>query len=171
LFAAAAIIVGVSFVQAHGKVSDRNETLNSLTKRVTELQAQRAASASSQSSDQARVAAFTSAATARMAWDDLLDDVSRVLPAGSWLTTLTMQGGVPVTPGTTAGVTSATPTAFVVSGYAFSHDVVARVIDRLSRVPLLADVTLQTDTKAQIGTRPAFQFTMSANIRPPGGDR
>jgi Tfp pilus assembly protein PilN len=174
LFAAVLIIVGVSFVQAHGKVSDRQETLDSLTQEVTALQAQRAASASSQTTDQARVAAFTAAASGRMAWDGLLDDLSRVLPAGSWLTSLNMQGGVPVTTasGVPTPVVGATlPTAFTVSGLAFSHDVVVRVMQRLSRVPVLSDVTLQSSARTQVGTRSAYQFTMSANIRPPGGDR
>ena len=57
----------------------------------------------------ARVAAFTTAASARMRWDNLLDDVSRVLPAGSWLSSLNMQSGTAAP--ATASPTPATPTA------------------------------------------------------------
>src|SRR4051794_20238098 len=93
LFVAVAVFVGVSFTQAHNKVSDKRTTLEGLQHQVTELQAARAASASTQTSDQVRVAAFTTASSGRMSWDDLLDDVSRVLPAGSWLTSLNLTGG------------------------------------------------------------------------------
>ena len=58
-----------------------------------------------------------------MKWDDLLDDISRVLPAGSWLSSLNMQAGT--TAPAAAGPTPATataPTAFTVSGVAFTQD-------------------------------------------------
>ena len=174
LFLAVVVFLTLSYVQAHNRVADRDETLQALSQSVEQLQAAQAASAAGQSNDQARVAAFTAAASARMAWDDLLDDVSRVLPDGSWLTSLNMQAAAPVSvpAGTTTAVAGGSvPTTFTVSGVAFSHDVVATVMQRLARVPALSDVTLQQSTRADIGERPAYQFTMSAALRPAGVDR
>jgi Tfp pilus assembly protein PilN len=157
LLAAVTLFVGFSYVQAHGKTSDRSDTLSALRKHT---------------GDQARVAAFTAASSARMTWDELFDDISRVLPAGSWLTSMNMQGGAPVTAiAGAAAVPTSAPTAFTVSGVAFSNDVVAQVMQRLALVPLLGDVTLQTSSKTPIGASNAYSFTMSASILPPGADR
>ena len=43
------------------------------------------------------------------------------------------------------------PTAFTVSGLAFSQDEVAQVMDRLERVPALSDVTLQSSARRTAG--------------------
>jgi Tfp pilus assembly protein PilN len=176
VLAAVTLFVGVSYFQAHGKTSDRRHTLSALQQEVTEVQAAaaaaQAAKATAHSGDQARVAAFTTASATRMTWDVLFDDISRMLPSGSWLTSMNMQGGAPVT-GTAgaAAVPTAAPTAFTVSGVAFSNDVVAQVMERLSRVPELGDVTLQSSTKTSVGTQDAVNFSMSASILPPGADR
>jgi Tfp pilus assembly protein PilN len=170
---AAVVFLGVAFVQGHGKVSDKRETLAALQQEVAQAQAAQARTAAQQGNDRARVSAFTTASSARMPWDNLLDDVSRVLPAGSWLGSLDMQAGVPEAPGTTAttapaGTTpTAVPTSFTVSGIAFTQDIVAKVMQRLALVPALSGVTLQSSTRTTIGTTKAYQFTMSASVRLP----
>jgi hypothetical protein len=102
-----------------------------------------------------------------MQWDLLLGDVSRVLPSGSWLSSLTLQGtpSIPTTTGTTSTPVSATPTGFVASGYALAHNTVAKLMQRLALVPMLSDITLQRSEKANVGADEAFQFTLSANVR------
>jgi Tfp pilus assembly protein PilN len=157
------------FVQSQGKVSGKQDNLAVLQQQVTELQDAQARKAALQSGDQARVGAFTTAAGARMRWDGLLDDISRVLPAGSWLTSMNMQtGGSTATPSTPTVSTDATvPTAFTVSGVAFTQDTVASVMQRLSLVPALSDVTLQSSSRTTVGTTKAYQFTMSANVLAP----
>jgi len=85
---------------------------------------------------------------------------------------MAMQGGTPVTAATGATTLPTTaPSAFTVSGVAYSNDVIARVMERLGRVPLLGNVTLQSSTEAPIGNQDAFSFTMSADVIPPGADR
>jgi Tfp pilus assembly protein PilN len=148
------LFVGVSFVQEHGKASDRRDTLAKLERNVDTLRVAQARSTAQQGSAQARVAAFATASGARMNWDDLLDDISRVLPDGSWLSSLNAQAG------TTA------PTAFTVSGVAFTPEIVAQVMDRLERVPALSNVTLQSSARTMAGSSQAYQFTMSANVLP-----
>ena len=165
LLAAVILFMGISFVQSHNKVSDRSDTLNALEQQVAQVQAAAARSAAQQGVDQSRVTAFTTAASSRMAWDELLDDISRVLPAGSWLSSLNMQAGAaaPV-PGST---TAAVPTSFTVTGLAFTQNIVAEVMQRLELVPALAGVTLQSSSKTAVGTAGAYQFSMSASVLPP----
>jgi Tfp pilus assembly protein PilN len=157
------------FVQSHGKVSGKQAGLAALQQQVTELQDAQARKAALQSGDQARVAAFTAAAGARMRWDGVLDDISRVLPAGSWLTSMNMQAAgspTPAAPSTTP-TSASVPTAFTVSGVAFTQDTVAKVMQRLALVPALSDVTLQSSSRTTVGTTKAYQFTMSANVLAP----
>ncbi len=166
LLAVALVLLGFTYVQGHSKVSDRQDKLEALQQQVVQAQAAAARTVAQQGEDQARVAAFSTAAAGRMPWDDLLDDVSRVLPAGSWLSTLNMQAGTALPPGTTATTTTA-PTSFTVSGIAFNQNIVAQVIQRLELVPALSDVTLQSSSRTVIGDTKAYQFTMSANVQLP----
>ena len=63
-----------------------------------------------------------------------------------------------------------TPTAFVVTGFTSSQKAVARVIDRLSVLPWLSDVSLQQSTRADTGRGgKAVQFTIGANLSSTGG--
>ena len=62
-----------------------------------------------------------------------------------------------------------TPTAFVVNGFTSSQKGVARVIDRLSVLPWLSDVSLQQSTRGRHGRKPAVQFTIGANLSSIGG--
>jgi Tfp pilus assembly protein PilN len=167
LLAALVLFVGVSFVQGHGKASDRRDTLAKLERNVDTLRVAQARSTAQQGSAQARVAAFTTASGARMNWDDLLDDISRVLPDGSWLSSLNAQAGTtaPAAPAQTPAASTA-PTAFTVSGVAFTPEIVAQVMDRLERVPALSNVTLQSSARTMAGSSQAYQFTMSANVLP-----
>jgi Tfp pilus assembly protein PilN len=169
LLAAVTAFLAVLLVQGHSTVSDKRDKLEALQAQVAQVQAAQARTAAQQGSDRARVAAFAAAASARMPWDNLLDDVSRVLPDGSWISTLNLQTGVPegVPSGTTPTTTTTVPTGFTVSGIALTQDIVALVMRRLELVPALSDVTLQSSTRTTVGTNKAFQFTMSANVRLP----
>jgi Tfp pilus assembly protein PilN len=164
LLTALLVVVGVSFAHSHGKASDRRDTLAAIDNKLERLEAAKARTAAQQGSDQARVAAFTSAAGARMKWDDLMDDISRVLPAGSWLSSLNMQSAAS---DAAAPTTSTVPTTFTVSGTAFTQDVVAQVMERLELLPALSDVTLQSSARTAVGAGQAYQFTMSADVLAP----
>jgi hypothetical protein len=166
------ICLGVLFFQSHGHVSHRESQLFALQQQVAQVQAENAAKAAKASTtaadNQGRVTAFDTASAARLNWDNLLDDISHVLPTGSWVSSLTMQAATPASVTTTTPPTLATPpTAFLVSGVAFSPDIIAKVMDRLSLIPQLSDITLQSSSRADIGTTPAYSFTMSANINAP----
>jgi Tfp pilus assembly protein PilN len=175
LLATVTIFLGVFFIQAHSHVSDKRHALDAVQQRIASVQAEasaRAAAASSQqASGEGRVAAFDGAASARMPWDNLLDDISRVLPAGSWLSSMTMQGPAAGSATTAASptttVTTTGPSTLSVAGVAFSNDIVAQVMRRLALIPAISDVTLQSTSRTDIGTIKAFQFNLSASVSPP----
>jgi hypothetical protein len=173
--------VGFNLVGARDDVSSRRETLRTVQQQVAEAQARAAAEAAKHRSPapaalpadtRAQLDAFNLAASTRIAWDQLLGDVSKVLPAGSWLSSLTLQGapsaGTTTTPAASTPAPGAAPTGFVASGFALSQPVVARLMERLALVPMLSDITLQRSERADFGTAKAFQFTLSANVRPIG---
>jgi Tfp pilus assembly protein PilN len=169
LLAVAFVFVSVSFIGARSKVSDKRSALHALQLEVAQAQARvrsrpTAATAPSARDTQARLAAFDAASAARISWDTLLADVARVLPAGAWLSNLSLHGGTTATDATGAPAPS-TGTGFTVSGFALSHDVVAEVMQRLALVPMLTDVTLQSSQRSDLGTHKAYAFTMSASVR------
>ena len=135
-----------------------------------------------------RVAALQSALNSRVAWDRVLREVSLVLPKDVWLSSLTLQAPAAATaiPGTTPGsttppttTTTTTPQAiapapsdFVMSGNAFTHVDVARLMARLALVPDLENVTLNHSTRATgttPGVKPSVEFSVVAGVRSAGG--
>ena len=173
--------VGYTFVGLRGDVADKRDSLAAIEHQVDEARSQAAArdqqnqqqvAAATLSSDvKAQLQTFNLAAAQRIQWDVLLSDVSRVIPEGSWLSSLTLQGqsptaapvGEPTTP--TPAPVQTTPTGFVASGFALSQERVVRLLQQLELVPMLSDITLQRSERATIGSDKAFQFTLSANVR------
>jgi Tfp pilus assembly protein PilN len=180
LFVVLAILLGGLFVQAHNTASDKHHKLEAVQQQTAQVEAEasarQAAAQSGKAAVEGRVTAFDTAVSQRTPWDNLLDDISRVLPAGSWLSSMSMAGApvgaattttTPTT--TTAPATSGTasPDSLSVSGVAFSTDIVALVMRRLALIPALSDVTLQSTTRADIGSTKAFSFSLIANVNPP----
>ena len=183
--------VGFAFVQERSAVNDRRSTLDGLRAQVAQTHAAAASSAPVATKTQGHLAAITSAASGRMAWDGLLDQLARVMPPGTSLETLQANDGadtstpvdavVDAAPSTTtssspasklssstsgtASATGAAPTGFVVTGSARSQETVARALDRLALIPALSDVTLQSTQRADVAGKQALQFTIGANLR------
>src|SRR5262249_50615338 len=92
--------VGFTFVGARGDVAKRRDQLTAVEQQVAEAQAAAAARAHTQQQKvaatelpadlKAQLDTFNLVAAQRMQWDILLGDVSRVVPRGSWLTSLTL---------------------------------------------------------------------------------
>jgi Tfp pilus assembly protein PilN len=182
----ACVLLGFLFVHSRGSVSDKREMLQGLQVQVADAQAKAAAAAAAAnapSDEQSLRQAFTTAATARISWDALLLDLARVLPAGSWVSSLTMHAPVAaaVTTTTATPSTTSTPpaaltpagdsTTFVISGVALSSKTVAQVMDRLALVPMISGVSLQSVKRSDIGTHQAFQFSMNAVLNSAGVDQ
>ena len=173
-------VLGFAFMHERSAVNDRRSTLDGLQTQVAQNQAAKASSAAAAAATQAQITAITSAATGRIAWDDLLNQLSRVMPSGASLVSLQASDGNGTSP-------ASTPTSFVVTGNAVSQATVAQVLDRLALIPALSDVSLQSTQRADAaGTTTtaapntnavptnavptnAVQFTIGATLRSAGG--
>jgi Tfp pilus assembly protein PilN len=118
-----------------------------------------------------RVTALDAALARRVSWDRVLRELSLVLPDDIWLTSLSARS--PASPASAAPVAAkapgAAPTGLTVNGYTYSHESVARLLARLFVLPDLSNVQLQRSTLAKVGTQSVVQFTILADVRPPGG--
>jgi Tfp pilus assembly protein PilN len=114
-----------------------------------------------------RSLALASALSRRVAWDRILRRFALVLPNDVWLTGLTANvplDPAPATPTTTSAL-PAPATELNFEGYTYSQDSVARLLERLSVVPDLKDVQLQSSTTANVSGQNVVSFTIVANIR------
>ena len=165
-------LVGMMYMSASGSVHDRQSQLDAAR---AELQLvpppvqQSSGQAGLAEQQKARVIAVQAAMVRRVAWDRVLREVTLILPEDVWL--LSLSGISPASPASSAAstVTSATPSGFTLNGYTYSQDGVARVLTRLMVVPDLTDVQLASSSVTKVGTQDIVQFTIVANVRPPGG--
>ena len=97
-----------------------------------------------------RLQAVSAALSQRIAWDRILREFSLVLPSDVWISSLSMS-----TP-TTAGANG-----FTIAGSTYSYDSVARMLTRMSLIPDLNGVTLQSTS----GDGSLVQFGLSASIK------
>jgi Tfp pilus assembly protein PilN len=116
-----------------------------------------------------RSLALAAAIGKRVAWDRILRHVTLVMPDDVWLQTLTgtmpLDGTATVATTTTSSALPPTPTALTLVGYTYSQNGVARLLERLSVVPDLTNVQLQTSQTQQIGNQTVINFTIVSDIR------
>ncbi len=175
--AAGVVVVALAgaFVHTSGVVSDRQSTLDGLSQEVAAAEAKAASAQAARASAQARRVAVTTVTSQRVTWEQVLRDLGRVLPRNVLLENLQAQSPTPTaattaTSTTTMPTTGSAPTAFVVTGRTSSQKSVARVIDRLSVLPWLSDVSLQQSTRSDTGKGGlTVQFTIGANLSSTGG--
>src|SRR3954454_1394270 len=85
--------VGFAVVQERSAVNDRRSTLDGLRAQVAQTHVAAASSAPVATKTERHLAAITTAASGRMAWDGLLDQLARVMPPGTSLATLQANDG------------------------------------------------------------------------------
>lgn len=135
-----------------------------------------------------RVAALSAALSSRVAVDRVLRELSYVLPADVWLTGLIVrapsQADAAAPAGGTSGGAEQGATGLTIQGAAFSHESVARVLARLSVLPMLDNARLTASArippsaseetgatgqgKKRKQKRPVVTFTVTADLRPGG---
>jgi Tfp pilus assembly protein PilN len=174
--AGAAVVIaalGAGLLQARGSVADKQDELQSVSAELAAMPAanQRPGDRSAELAAERtkRAAALASAFSYHVSWDRVLRRFALVLPDDVWLTSLT--AAAPKTPGLTSTPTATDPSApsgFTINGYTYSQEGVARLLARLSVLPDLTDVQLQTSALTEIGDRPVIQFTILANVRAGG---
>jgi Tfp pilus assembly protein PilN len=186
---AAAVVVALAFafLQAQNAVDEKRSELESakLELAVTPRPEPAAKPAGNELADERakRASAFASAFSSRVAWDRVLRRFSLVLPNDVWLATLSATAPGSASTATTStspsgSSSSATtssdaeaagaPTGFTVTGYAYSHAGVARLLSRLDVLPDLTNVQLQTSAVTQLGESEVVQFTVLADVRAEG---
>lgn len=111
----------------------------------------------------ARIGALSAALANRVAWDRVLRNVSLVLPEDVWLTNLGATSGAAA-----GGAAPAGSPGLTVTGSTYSQNGVARFLSRLSVIPELANVRLQSSQVALGDSGELVQFTILADVRPPG---
>ena len=157
-------------LSAGGTVSQRQAELDSLRAQIAAIprpvESDTGGDAQLAAEKGARVGALSLALGGRVAWDRVLRQVSLVLPEDVWLTSLSATAP---TLSAAEPVAEATPTTgFTLVGSTYSQDGVARFLSRLSVVPDLANVRLMSSQSAVVETRELVQFTIVADVRPPG---
>jgi Tfp pilus assembly protein PilN len=119
---------------------------------------------------QDRLNALASALSRRVAWDRVLRELAIVLPEDVWLTNLSAKS--PSSPASAAPAAptapGAAPTGFVLTGYTYSQNGVARLLSRLSVLPDLRNVQLQSSSLSKVGDQEIVQFTILADVVEPG---
>ncbi|HEX6701554.1 MAG TPA: PilN domain-containing protein [Gaiellaceae bacterium] len=119
-----------------------------------------------------RLNALASALARRIAWDRVLRELATVLPDDVWLSSLDARS--PASPASSApaapAAPGAAPTGFVINGYTYSQNGVARLLSRLAVLPDLHNVQLQSSALSKVGTQQVVQFTILADVVPPGAD-
>lgn len=109
----------------------------------------------------ARISALSTVLAGRIAWDEILRQISQVLPEDVWLSSLAASGEA------TTAVAGAGP-KLTLNGSTYSQDGVARFLSRISLLPSLANVQLQTSSTGAEGTSSIVQFVILADVKTPG---
>ena len=135
-----------------------------------------------------RITAVGDALGRRVAFDRVLRELSLVLPEDVWLSTMTANSpdalpaaDAAAAPADGSASGEAAPAAsssepatapgaelpFVVEGFTYSQEGVARLLSRLAVVPHLSNVQLASSVRRAAGKRSVVQFVITADIRSP----
>jgi len=171
----ALVLVFVGYSRAHSTVSSETAQLAVVqaasTPATTAATAESAADVALSSDRTARLDALQSVLAKEEPWDTTFTQLTHIIPAGVWLTSLQAQSPTPegssAAPAAPAPGTAG-PTNFTIVGYALSNLHVALLIQRLQLLPALANITVPTVAAASIGKTDVVSFTITATLQPPG---
>ena len=179
-------LLAAGYLLASSDVNSHQATLNALQDDLAALPApapERQVNPALASERNLRITAVGTALQGRLVWDRVLRQISAVLPAEVWLTTLSAQtppAVAPTPPTSTTGATTtttsapSTPTAppapvggpLSLAGYTYSQEGVARLLSRLAVVPALQSVKLIQSSQATVGGQTVISFSIQATVRP-----
>lgn len=111
--------------------------------------------------EQPRLTALASALAGRVQWDRVLREFSQVMPSDITVSSLTLNAP--------AAGASAQAGGFSLQGLAFSHDSVARLLERLMLIPDLTDVSLSSSTADPASGKVTFQIQAAVKGAAPSG--
>jgi Tfp pilus assembly protein PilN len=116
------------------------------------------------SEEQPRLQAIAGALSTRIAWDRILREFSLVVPDDITISALSMTAPTGATDSTSGSPPASSGNGLVLSGLAYSHDSVARLLSRLMLIPDLTDVTLSSSTASATGGT-GVQFNINATVK------
>ena len=172
--------LGLGYIHERSVVNHKDAALSDVQAQVAVEDAKAAPLRAAQAAAAARMTAATTTSEKRVAWEQLLADVSRVLPNQVYLQSLSVQSPTPLAPGAMAPAPTTPPagtpttgaSGFSATGVASSHVNVALVLDRLASLPWLSNVTLVSTTSGGTsGTTLSSgdTFTVTAGFNSNGG--
>ncbi len=169
---AAAIALGGLFVHERSVVNEKRDSLSTVQAQLTAAEAQAAPLRAVQAAKATKLSAIRTISEGRVPWENVLRDLARVLPSKIQVQAVQATLPTPIAPATgsvpaSVGAISGAPTGFTITGSASSHNRVALVLDRLSVLPWLSNVMLQSSTRGTGGTSGssgADTFTISATF-------
>ena len=175
-----AVGVGLGYLHERSVMNDQRATLAAVRTEVAAADAEAAPIRAAQAGIAARMPAATTVTSSRITWENLLADLSRVMPRRVRLQTLSLQSPTPFAAGvTTSAAAPATPSStpapgaggapFTVTGVATSHVRVALVLDRLASLPWLSNVTLVSSTNGA-SLSAGDTFSVNAGFNPGGAN-
>jgi Tfp pilus assembly protein PilN len=163
--ALATAVLASMTMSAGGSVSSKQDELDALRAQIAAVPPVQVIDTSREDAlaaeKGARAGALSAALAGRVAWDRVLRQVSLVLPEDVWLTNLTAAAPNPA-------LQAAPGTGFTLTGATYSQNGVARFLARLGVVSDLANVRLQSSQSQLLNERELVQFTILADVRPPG---
>ena len=168
--ALATVVLGSMMMSAGGAVGEKKSELDSLRAQIAAIPRapvqDETENAELAAEKGARIGALSAALGGRIAWDRVLRQMSLVLPEDVWLTNLAATAPLAAAPATP---TAAGASGFTLTGSTYSQNGVARFLSRLSVIPDLANVRLQSSQSAVVGERELVQFTILGDVRAAGG--
>jgi len=166
--------LGLGYLHERSVVNDRRATLADVQAQAATADAKAAPLRAAQAAAQARLAAIRTVSAARVPWENLLADLSRVLPSKVYLQSLQLSSPTPLSSGALPTAASTTvASGFSASGAASSYVRVGLVLDRLAQLPWLSDVMLGSTSGGASGggLSAGDSFNVTAGFNPSGGGR
>ena len=167
------------YLGAHGKVTDQQSQLDAARAELAALpQPTRPVIDTGVVGDEAvRATAVANVLGGRLSWEAVFRDMSKVLPANVWLSTLsltapeatTLADAAAAAPAPAAAGVEPVPTAVAVDGFTFTQPDVARLLARLATLPSLKRVTLTSSQSQLLGTKKVVHFAIVADLNQTGG--
>jgi Tfp pilus assembly protein PilN len=191
-------LLAAGYLLSTSSVNSKRSTLHALQDELASLPAPKTREPQQNpalaSERQLRIATLGAALQSRLVWDRVFREISAVLPADVWLTTMSAQ--TPQTPTTVPTTTTATPAPssptsttgttttatttaaaptpapapatgpMTFAGYTYSQEGVARLLSRLAVVPALQNVKLVSSSEATVGGQTVVTFSIEADVRP-----
>lgn len=159
------VLLGALFAYERSVVSSKKKELADTQSRIAAIAPQVQAVKDAQAAISGRLSAAQSITAGRMNWDRALTDFAKIIPTSSYVTSLQVTAPTPAAPASAADATAVTttPTAagMTIGGVAPGTNGVALVMDRLSLLPWLSNVTLQSAARQIDGTS---TFNMTAGV-------